>query len=265
MANIHPTAVVDPSARLADDVIVGPHCIIEQDVVIGAGTRLMGNCYIGAHTTMGTGNTVWPFASIGTEPEDYGYTGLVSYTKIGNDNRFREGVTVNRGTKEGTVTTIGNGCFFMANAHVAHNCQLGNRVIMVISSGIAGYCELGDNCIISGLCGVHQFCRLGRFSLLSGGSSISMDLPPFMIGDGRNGGVRGFNVVGLRRAGFSAESIRAVKQIYDIFFRHGLNAINATAKVEAEVAPVPEVKEFLDFVKSSKRGILFGGREGRRA
>ena len=195
MAKIHPTAIVDPSAKLADDVEVGPYCVIEHDTEIGQGTRLIAQCHIGAYATLGANNVVYPFASIGTDPEDYGFEGGVSYTKIGDNNRFREGVTVNRGTHEGTVTTIGSGCFMMANTHVSHNCTIGNGVVMVPYSGCAGYCTVGDKCLISGLSGMHQFCRMGRMAVLSGGSQISMDLAPFMIGDGRNGGVRGFNIV----------------------------------------------------------------------
>ena len=265
MAKIHPTAIVDPSAKLADDVEVGPYCVIEHDTEIGRGTRLIAQCHIGAYATLGANNVVYPFASIGTDPEDYGFEGGGSYTKIGDNNRFREGVTVNRGTHEGTVTTIGSGCFMMANTHVSHNCTIGNGVVMVPYSGCAGYCTVGDKCLISGLSGMHQFCRMGRMAVLSGGSQISMDLAPFMIGDGRNGGVRGFNIVGMKRNGFSKETIRAVKDLYDIFFRHGLSMSNAIAKAEAEVPQLPEVIEFLDFIKSTKRGILTGDRGGRRA
>jgi len=265
MPDIHPTAIVDPSAKIADDVVIGPYSVVEHDVEIGAGTRLLGQCRIGCYTKMGSGNIVYPFAAVGTEPEDCGYTGTVSYTEIGNDNRFRESCTINRGTHENTVTRIGSGCFLMANTHVAHNCQLGDRVIMVPYSGIAGYCEVGSNCLISGLSGMHQFCRMGRLAVLSGGSVISMDLPPFMVGDGRNGGLRSFNIVGLRRNGFSRESIAAIKEVYNIFFRHGLNTTNAIAKVEAEIPQLPEVVEFLDFVRASKRGILSGDHHGRRA
>ena len=266
MAKIHPTAVVSPDARLADSVEVGPYCVIEEDVEIGAGTRLLGQCRIGAHTTMGENNLVYPFAAIGTDPEDYSYDpSQVSYTRIGSGNLFREGVTVNRGTMPGSTTTIGDGCFLMANAHVAHNCQVGNKVVMVTQCGIAGHCQIGDNCLISGLAGIHQFCRMGRMAVLSGGSVISMDLAPFMIGDGRNGGVRGFNIVGMRRNGFPADTIRAVKNLYDIFFRHNLSMKNAIEKAESELPQIPEVIEFLDFIKSSKRGILTGDRGARRA
>lgn len=267
MAAIHPSAVIGDDVQLAETVSVGPYCVIEDHVRIGAGSRLVSQCHIGSYTEMGENNIVYPFASIGTDPEDYAYDPSqgASYTKIGSGNRFREGVTVNRGTHAGAETVIGDGCFLMANAHVSHNCVLGNGVIMVPFSGVAGYCQVGDKCLISGLSGMHQFCRMGRMAVLSGGSTISMDLPPFMIGDGRNGGVRGFNIVGMRRNNFSHETIRAVKDLYNIFFRQGLNVTNAIARAEAEVPPLPEVLEFLEFVKSSKRGILSGDHHGRRS
>ena len=153
----------------------------------------------------------------------------------------------------------------MANAHVAHNCKVGNNVIMVVGATLGGYVEVGDKALLSGLIAVHQFCRVGRMAVLSGVSAISVDLPPFMIGDGRNGGIRGFNIVGLRRNGFSAETIHAIKKVYDIFFRQGLNTRNAIERTLAEVPQLPEVVEFLDFVRSSKRGILSGDRHGRRS
>lgn len=266
MAIIHPTAIIDPSAEIADDVQIGPYAVIEKNVQIGPECKIHGQCRIGAYTKLGAGNEIYPFASIGTDPQDYGYDReQISYTEIGKNNRFREGCTVNRGTMPGSVTTIGNDGFFMANAHIAHNCHVGNHVIMVAFSGIAGHCVVGDNALISGFAGVHQFCRVGRMAVLSGGSQISVDLPPFMIGDGRNGGVRGFNIVGMRRNGFSAEVIHAIKKVYDIFFRQKLNVANAAALVESQVTLFPEVVEFLDFVKSSKRGILTGDRGGRRA
>ncbi len=265
MPKIHPSSFVDPTAQLADDVEVGPLCVVEHDAVIGPGCKLISQCHVGAYTTLGSNNTLYPFSAIGGDPEDYSFSGEPSYAKIGDGNRFREGVTVNRGTKPGTSTVIGNGCFLMANTHISHNCIVGNNVIFVPYSGAAGYCVIGDKCLISGLSGMHQFCRMGRMAVLSGGSTISMDLPPFMIGDGRNGGVRGFNIVGMKRNGFSPETVRAIKDIYQIFFREGLNTKNATAKVEAEVPQLPEVVEFLDFVKASKRGILTGDRQGRRA
>ncbi len=267
MANIHPTAIIGDDVKLGENVVVGPYVTIGNHVSIGDGTVLMTKCHIDDYTTMGAGNRVYPFASIGTDPEDYAYDPSqgASFTRIGDGNRFREGVTVNRGTHAGTETVIGNGCFLMANVHISHNCVLGDNIVMVPFSGVAGYCRIGDRCLVSGLSGMHQFCRMGRLAVLSGGSTISMDLPPFMIGDGRNGGVRGFNKVGLKRAGFPDATIRVIRNLYDIFFRRGLNVTNAIKEAEATQPAIPEVAEFLEFVRSSKRGILSGDHHGRRA
>ena len=264
---IHPTAIIGQDVTLGEGVEIGPYCIVEDHVSIGAGSRLIAQCNVASYTTMGEENVLYPFASIGNDPQDYAYDPSqgASYTKIGNRNKFREGVTVNRGTHAGTETVIGDGCFLMANAHVGHNCHIGNNVIMVPFSALAGYCQVGNNSLLSGLTAVHQFCRVGRFAVLSGGSAISMDLPPFMIGDGRNGGIRGFNIVGLRRNGFPAETIRAIKGLYNIFFRQGLSMPNAIARAEAELPHLPEVEEFIEFVKTTKRGILPGDHHGHRA
>lgn len=264
MPKIHATAVVDPKARISEDVEIGPLCVVGPNVTLGAGCKLLAQCHVTGHTTLGANNKIYPCACIGTDPEDYDFKGHISYLKIGDNNIFREGVTINVGTKPETETLIGSGCFFMANAHVAHNCKVGNKVILVVGAGISGYVEVGDNCLISGLSGVHQFCRIGRLAVLSGGSVISMDLPPFMIGEGRNGSVKTINNVGLKRNGFSHETIRALRDLCAIFFRSGLNVSNAIAKIQAELPPLPEIKEFIDFVKASKRGVLHGRDVARR-
>ena len=264
---IHPTAVIGEDVQLGEDVEIGPYCVVEDHVRIGDGSHLISQCHVASYTTMGKRNVLYPFAAIGTDPEDYAYDPVQgpSFTRIGDDNKFREGVTVNRGTHAGTETVIGSGCFMMCNTHVAHNCVLGDNVILVLGSGLGGYCEVGDRALISGVSAVHQFCRVGRLAVLSGGSAISVDLPPFMIGDGRNGGVRGFNIVGMRRCGFSRETIRTIKDLYDIFFRHGLNMTNAIAKAQAELPQIPEVLEFIKFVQDSKRGVLSGDHHGKRS
>lgn len=264
MPNIHKMAVVDPKAELADDVEIGPFCVVGPNVRIDAGTRLISNVNVLGHTTLGKNNTVFPYVSIGTDPQDYDYKGGVSYVKIGDGNRFREGVTVNLGTKEGSATVIGNNCYFMANSHVAHNANVGRNVIMVQGAMLGGYVTVMDNAILSGLTAVHQFCRVGRFAFLGGGSTISMDLPPFMLADGRNGVVRGVNVIGLRRNGFSNEDIKTVKRLYTIFFRSDLNGSQATARIQEELPDCAPVMEFLEFVQASGRGVLMGKAESRR-
>jgi UDP-N-acetylglucosamine acyltransferase len=265
MPEIHATAIVDPKAQIADNVEIGPYCIVGPDVKIGSGTKLIAQCHITGQTTLGENNTVYPFAALGTQAEDYDFKGGNTYLRIGDNNIFREGVTVNSGTKDGSETVIGNGCFLMANVHVAHNCILGNKVIMVVNAGISGYVQVGDNALLSGLTGIHQFCRIGRFCVLSGGSIVSLDVPPFMIADGRNGALRGINIVGLKRNNFSPDTIRAIKNIYKIFCRSGLNTKNALEKIRADLPAIPEVEEFIQFVESSERGVLKSNSPGRRA
>ena len=261
MPKIHPSAVVDPKAKIADDVEIGAHCVVGPDVTLGAGCKLIAQCFVGGYTTMGKGNMVFPFVSIGTAPQDYGYKGGISYTKIGDNNYFREGVTVQPGTQPETDTVIGNRCLLMANSHVAHNCVLGDNVILVNCATLGGYVNVGNNCLISAITAIHQFCRIGRFAVLSGCSAISKDLPPFMICSGRNGAILGINIVGLRRGGFSKECIEALRDVYQIFFRSKLSIPNALEKINAEVPQLPEIKDFIEFVTSSKRGVLRFGDE----
>lgn len=263
MPKIHPTAVVESGAEIADDVEIGPLCYVGPHVKLGSGCKLISQCNITGRTTIGKNNRFFAFASIGTEAEDVSIESDDTYLRIGDNNIFREGVTVNTGTKPGTETVIGNNCFLMANAHVAHNCVIGNNVILIVAAGLAGYVTVGDRALISGLSAVHQFCRVGRLSIISGGSALSKDVPPFMMAEGRNGGVKMVNVIGLQRAGFSPETIRALRNVHKIYFRSGLNATNAIAKIRAEVPAIPEVEEFIEFCQTSKRGVLMGGSGGR--
>lgn len=266
MAKIHSTAIVDANAKLADDVEIGPYCIVGPNVELGSGCKLISQCNVVGYTIMGKNNVVHPFANIGGPPQDYSFDPkMVSYLKIGDNNIFREYFTANPATHEGEATTIGNNCFFLAYTHVAHDCHVGNGVVMVNFSGLTGHVQVGDNCLISGLSGIHQFCRIGRLAVLSGGSQSSMDIPPFMIADGRNGGIRGVNLVGMKRRGFSLETVKAIRKVYDIMFRSGLNTSNGIKQVEEEVPLIPEVMEFIEFVKTTKRGILQGRGTGRRS
>ncbi len=257
MSNIHPTAIVDPKAEIAEDIVIGPYCIIGPNVKIGTGCVMDSHCVVTGHTIIGEKNRMYPAVILGCDPQDHGYQpGTVSYLKIGNGNIFRESFTANVGTKPDSETVIGNNCFMMTNTHIAHNCRIGNHVIMANCSLAAGYVEIGDNCLISGIAAIHQFCRVGRFAVLSGCSAISVDLPPFMIGHGRNGPVQGVNLIGLQRNGFSNETIRTLKDLYKIFFR-GTNTVKASLdQIKAELPMIPEVKEFIDFVESTKRGTL---------
>ena len=266
MAKIHPTAVVDPKAKIDDSVTIGPQCVVGPNVTIGPECNLIALCYIDGYTTIGARNMIYPGASIGAPPQDISFDlNKVSYVEIGDDNVLRENISIHRGSKEFSVTRVGNECYIMANTHVAHDCQLGNNIIMVNFAGLAGYVTLGDGCFLSGNAVIHQFCTAGRFSMLSGVSAISKDLPPFMIADGRNGAVRAVNIIAMRRNGFSNEAIRAIKDVYNIFYRSELNVKNAIEKIKTEVKQLPEVIEFIDFVENSKRGVLTSGvAKGRR-
>ena len=205
---IHPSSIIAPGAQIAENVEIGPLCYVGPNVKIGPGCRLISHCNIDGHTTIGSNNVFHPFSAIGQPAQDHGVVpGSVSYVEIGNDNIFRENTTVHSGTKPETVTKIGNHCMFMAGSHIAHNCKVGNNVIIVNASVLGGYAEVADNALISGLCAVHQFCRVGRFAMISGVSAMSKDVPPFMTAEGRNGGVKMVNLVGLKRAGFSDETI----------------------------------------------------------
>ena len=264
--SIHPTAVVSDGAVIGAGVEIGPFVYVGPNVKIGDGCRLLAHCVVDGHTTMGERNVVHPFATLGGPAQDHGVeAGSVTYLQIGSDNVFREGFTAHTGTKPETCTVIGNHCLFMAQSHVAHNCQIGNNVIMVNSACAAGYVQIFDNAILSGLVGIHQFCRVGRFVMISGCSAFSLDVPPFMIAEGRNGGVKTINRVGLSRAGFSDEALRNIKDIYKIYYRSGLNAGQALEKIRTELPQAPEVVEFLDFCANTKKGVVAPNREGRRS
>ena len=265
MPKIHPSSVVSEGAILDDSVEVGPFCFVGPHVKIGGGTRLIGHCNIDGHTTLGTGNVIHPFAALGQPAQDHAVVeGAATYLNIGDNNVFREGCTIHTGTLPDSATTIGNGNMFMNATHVAHNCRVGNYVIYVGFAGTAGYCEVFDNALISGLVGMHQFCRVGRFAIISGGSVFSKDVPPFMMAEGRNGGVKMINKIGLQRAGFPAETITVIKHIFQIYYRSGLAPSNALAKIKAELPQIPEVLEFVDFCEKSRRGVISARVEGHR-
>jgi len=187
MPQIHPSAVVDPGARLADDVQVGPHAFIDADVTIGPGCRILHGAHIGRWSRLGANNTLYPGAVVGHDPQDVGYKGEEAWTEIGDGNIIREGVTIHRGNRPGTHTRVGDHNFFMVNSHIAHNCLIGNHVILVNGALLAGHVEVGDRAIISGNCQVHQFVRIGPFAMMRGGSGAAKDVPPSASTTGSTG------------------------------------------------------------------------------
>lgn len=253
-AQVHPTALISPEADLADHVQVGPFVVIEGEVRIGEGCILKPGCHLFGPLSMGCNNTVFSYAVLGEAPQHLKYKGEPTRVEIGNNNIFREAVTVHRGTTESWMTRIGNNNFLMANAHVAHDCVIGNNCLLANGSMVGGHCVLEDFVFLSGNAAVHQFVRIGRLALLSGLSGASKDLPPFIIQQGINI-VMGVNVIGMRRAGIKTASIDAVRKAYHILFRQEHVLPHAMMLVEKQMGDVAEVKELLQFIRSSHRGI----------
>ena len=254
--SIHPTAQVHPGARIAEDVEIGPNVVVEEHVVIGPRTRVMANAYLTGWTTIGASNVIHVGAVLGHEPQDMAYDGSETRLEIGDNNVFREYTLIHRGTAPGSATRIGNGNMFMGYSHAAHNCVIGNGVTVANTTQLAGYVEVGDNAFLSANVVVHQFCRIGRLAMISGLSALNQDVPPFMMAGGRPCAVHGTNVVGMRRAEFGPETREAVKKAYKILYRSDLLTSEAVVRLEAE-GEGPEVSELTEFIKASKKGIIF--------
>lgn len=263
-ARIHPSAVLDGAIELADHVEVGPFCLLQGAIKLGTGTRLLGHVTILGHTEIGVGNILHPNVVIGDEPQDIAYTGGPRRVKIGDNNVFREGVTIHRGSEHGDVTIVGDRNFFMQNSHAAHDCRIGDDTIIAGGALLAGWAVVGDRALVSGNCVVHQYVRIGRFAMLRGLSRTSRDVPPFCIMDLTHT-LRGINVVGLRRAGISATSIRALRDAYQLLFGHRHNLKIALDRLELSGPLAPEVAEMIAFIRASKRGVAFGLRRGRES
>jgi UDP-N-acetylglucosamine acyltransferase len=252
---IHSSAVIHPKARIGSGCEIGPFCVIGENVTLGENCVLHSHVVIDGHTTLGKGNQVFPFASLGLKTQDLKYKGGHPRLEIGDENVFREGVTVHCGTDDDKATVIGSNNLLLINAHVAHDCILGNRIIMSGYTGLAGHVTVGDSAVVSGYVGVHQFCRIGKFSIIGGCSKIVQDVPPFMIVDGNPAETRAINKIGLDRNGVSEEAQTALRQAYKFFFREELSVPNALARIEAEVPPLPEIKHLVEFIRTSVRGI----------
>ncbi|MBI5793219.1 MAG: acyl-ACP--UDP-N-acetylglucosamine O-acyltransferase [Rhodocyclales bacterium] len=249
---IHSTAVLAPDAKLGANVRIGPFAVIEEDVVLGDDCEVAAHAVIKRHTRIGARSRIAEHAVIGGDPQDFKFApDCVSYTEIGEDNWLREGVTVHRGSRQGSVTRIGNHCFLMAYSHVAHDCTVGNNVIMANTAGIAGEVVVADRAFISAAVTVHQFCRIGRNAMIGLSSKVVQDALPFCITDGNPGRARGLNLVGLKRNGFSREDIAALKEAYRMLYSRVPLEQALAAMREMGNAPVNEVAEF---IAGSKRG-----------
>jgi UDP-N-acetylglucosamine acyltransferase len=254
--NIHPTAIIHPKAKLADDVEVGAYSVIGEHVSIGSGTRIAPHVLIEGWTTIGQRNQILSFSSIGTPPQDIGYRNEETELMIGDDNVIRECATIHRATtKEDRKTVIGNNNFLMAYSHVAHDCHLGNHIIMANSVALGGHIFIGDYAILGGIVAVHQFVRIGSYAIIGGQSAVSQDIPPYVSAAGNRAQLYGLNLVGLRRRGFSDETINSLKKAYKIIFRSGFTTEEALRKAREAFSSSREVMHLVEFMGSSKRGV----------
>ena len=252
---IHPLAVVAPGAELGEDVVVGPFCTVGPNVRLGDRTTLRSHVSVDGHATLGAGCEVWPFASVGGKTQDLTDKGGAPRLVVGANTVIRECATLNCATFDGGETRVGSQCLIMAYCHVAHDCIVGDRVVMANNATLAGHVVIEDDAIIGGLTGVHQFVRIGRMSILGGYTKAVKDVPPYMMADGDPLKVYGPNKVGLERHGVSAEAQQALKEAYKIVFRMDLTTAKALERIEAEIAPSPEIQHFAEFIRKSERGI----------
>lgn len=260
MARIHPSALVDPGAELDEGVEVGAYTLIGAQVRIAAGSTVGAHCVIGGRTTIGRDNRIGSHCALGGAPQDKKYAGEPTALVIGERNTIREFCTFNTGTvQDAGVTRLGDDNWVMAYVHLAHDCQVGNQTILANNATLAGHVHVGDWAIVGGLSGVHQYCRIGAHVMIGFGSAVTQDVPPFMLVDGNPLAVRGFNAEGLRRRGFDAVRIAAVKQMHRLLYRHGKTLEQARAEIAALAEATPEaageVALMLAFLAASTRGI----------
>ncbi len=256
MSKISPLAFVDPAAKIGENCEIGPFCFIDKDVVIGDNNVLMNSVTILCNTTMGNNNTIFPGAVIGAVPQDLKFRGENSTVEIGDNNTFRENVTIHRGTAAKGKTVVGSNNLIMENAHVAHDCELGNGIIIGNSTKLAGEVVIDDNAILSAVVLVHQFCRIGGYTMVQGGSRTSKDIPPFVIGGKEPIAYCGLNIVGLRRRGFSAEIIENIHNAYRLIYNSNLTVNEAVEQIKADIPMSKEIEYIIDFVSTSQRGVI---------
>ena len=254
MVNKHHTSIVSEKAVLGSNVTIGPYCIINENVKIGDNANLIAHVYIDGNTTIGDNCKFFPYCSIGTSPQDLKYKGEKSILKIGNNNIFREYVTINPGTKGGGLkTVIGNNCLFMINAHVAHDCEIGNNVIMVNNASIAGHVILEDFAIMGALSGAHQFCRIGKHSMIGGLSGVDGDVIPYGTVIGNRAHLSGLNIIGLKRRGFSKDIIQDLRKAYGLLFSSQEGTFSDRVKeVSEEFLDNEPIQEIVQFLKREK-------------
>lgn len=253
---IHPSAVVDAKAQIGAGTIIGPYCVVAAEVVLGP------DCWLQHHVTLngplraGARNKFYACCSIGQQTQDLKYQGEPTYLEIGDENTFREFVTINRSTLSAGKTRVGNRGNFLAYSHIGHDCTVGDAVVFSNNGTLAGHVQVGDHAVIGGLTAVHQFCRIGRFAITGGCSKIVQDVPPFMIADGNPAKVRGVNLIGLERKGFPAENLKPIKEAFRLIYRAKLNTRQAIEAIRKDLPPNDEITQIVEFIEQSERGII---------
>jgi UDP-N-acetylglucosamine acyltransferase len=256
---IHPTAIISKGAELADDVEIGAYAIVGEGVRLGAGCVIQANAILEGRTIIGAQNFIGYGAVIGATPQDFAFRETVtSEVRIGDQNTFREYVTIHRGTKEGSATVVGNNCYLMVGTHLGHNVKLGDKVVIANNCLLAGYVEIGDSAVLGGGSVFHQFLRIGRLAMVRGGTRFGKDIPPYVSADGENL-LSGVNAIGLRRAGFPPEVRMEIKRAFKLVYWSGINVSQALERAK-EQAWGPEAMQFFDFIAASKRGVCAANR-----
>ncbi len=251
---VHPTAIIHPKAQVGPDCEIGPYCVIGEHVVMGEGCRLISHVVVDGHTTIGKGNVIYPFASVGLQTQDLKWKGGITRTQIGDYNTIRECVTIHSATGDGEATIIGSYNSILASSHIGHNIVMGDRVI-VSMSGIAGHVIIEDCALIGGMSAIHQFVRIGKMAIVGGASRVSQDVAPYMLVNGNPATTVTVNKVGLERNGVPEESQAALRQACKLLFREKLTIPNALARIENDLPKVPEIEHLVKFVRASERGI----------
>ena len=256
LVDIHHSALVDKEAHIDDGVVIGPFSIIGKGVRIGKNTKISSHVVI-EKTVLGKNCEVFPHTSIGLPPQDIKYSNEDTIVKIGDNNIIREYSTIHRASVgDDNETFIGNNNFLMAYVHVAHNCKIANNVTMANCATLAGHVELGDYVIVGGLVAVHQFTRIGSYAMIGGFSGIGMDVPPYMMASGSRASLYGLNVIGLKRRGFSEESINDLKECYKILYKNNLTLAESLRTISEQIRPSQEVRHLIEFIEKNKRGIM---------
>lgn len=254
--DIHPTAIVDPAAQLGAGTVVGPYCVIGPQVSLGENCSLQNHVTLAGPLRAGSGNRFFAYCSIGQQTQDLKYKGEPTFLEIGDENSFREFVTINRSTSAENKTRVGSRGNFLAYSHIGHDCVVGDAVVFSNNGTLAGHVQVGDHAVIGGLTAIHQFCRIGRFAITGGCSKIVQDVPPFMIADGNPAEVRGINQVGLERAGYAADKIKPIKEAFRVIYRGKMNTAQALVALQERLGESEEVQAIIRFIEGSERGII---------